>query len=89
MSRSWRAHLLRRDLAAPDGLASLDHLAQQDDLLDQSASRRMVAHLVLSSIFVLFGVLLNGAHPIFANRGYRHVRHAPESRRDLAGTSPP
>jgi len=31
-------------------------------------------HLFLSGAFVVCGILLNGSHPIFANRGYQHGR---------------
>jgi len=43
-------------------------------LNSSSPTPHMRAHLALSAAFVLCGAALNGAHPIFANRGYQQGR---------------
>jgi len=40
----------------------------------QVSGVNIMAHLFLSGAFVVCGILLNGSHPIFANRGYQHGR---------------
>ena len=45
-------------------------------LNSSSPTPHMRAHLALSAAFVLCGAALNGAHPIFANRGYQQVHAA-------------
>jgi len=59
--------------AIATGLQSMSR-SWRAHLSSSSAAPPMLSHLTLSAGFVVFGALLNGAHPIFANRGYQHGR---------------